>query len=199
MQLHDCVLGAPILPGYSRLSCAIPANRKSTRTTQSNSINIRRGSRYQVAVRRQPSDLVICQAAALSSDAAVLPSRDERVEAPSTRGEQRAPGSHQPGMSPPTDLRAGSSKSAHQDAATARQAGEASTSGRSSSGIKSSGITLKEEAVRDRRAVADKLIGVFADKAPPEWRKLIAFSKQWPMLADRSAAFSAGVLNACLG
>jgi hypothetical protein len=33
--------------------------------------------------------------------------------------------------------------------------------------------------------VADKLIGVFSGKTPEEWRKLIAFSKHWPTLADR--------------
>ncbi|CAL8466136.1 g5672 [Coccomyxa elongata] len=34
------------------------------------------------------------------------------------------------------------------------------------------------------QSVADKLIAVFASKSPAEWRKLIAFSKQWPTLAD---------------
>jgi hypothetical protein len=62
--------------------------------------------------------------------------------------------------------------------ADARQAAQASTSGQ----------TLKQEAQRDRAAVADKLIAVFLDKAPAEWRKLIAFSKQWPSLADRYSA-----------
>ena len=60
--------------------------------------------------------------------------------------------------------------------AAARQAAQASTSGRG---------TLKQEAQQDREKVADKLIAVFADKTPAEWRKLIAHSKQWPSLADR--------------
>ena len=48
--------------------------------------------------------------------------------------------------------------------------------------------TLKQEALQDRQEVADKLIAVFLGKPAAEWRKLIAFSKRWPALADRCSA-----------
>ncbi len=38
---------------------------------------------------------------------------------------------------------------------------------------------------QSQESVADKLIDLFATKTPDEWRKLIAFSKQWSSLADR--------------
>ena len=38
---------------------------------------------------------------------------------------------------------------------------------------------------QSQEGVADKLIDLFATKTPDEWRKLIAFSKQWSSLADR--------------
>ena len=40
---------------------------------------------------------------------------------------------------------------------------------------------------QSQEALADKLIALFAAKTPEEWRKLIAFSKQWSTLADRCA------------
>lgn len=40
---------------------------------------------------------------------------------------------------------------------------------------------------QSQESVADKLIDLFATKTPDEWRKLIAFSKQWSTLADRCA------------
>ena len=60
--------------------------------------------------------------------------------------------------------------------ATARQSTPASTS---------APATLKEEVRQDRAEVCDKLINVFLAKSPDEWRKLIAASKQWPLLCDR--------------
>lgn len=47
---------------------------------------------------------------------------------------------------------------------------------------------------QSQESVADKLIDLFATKTPEEWRKLIAFSKQWSTLADRCAI----LLNMCL-
>jgi hypothetical protein len=44
--------------------------------------------------------------------------------------------------------------------------------------------SFKQQAVADRTAIADKLIAVFEQRSTEEWRKLIAFSKQWPALAD---------------
>ncbi len=46
------------------------------------------------------------------------------------------------------------------------------------------GGSLKQEAVQSNREVSDKLIDVFQQKKPAEWRKLIAYSKQWPVLAQ---------------
>lgn len=43
--------------------------------------------------------------------------------------------------------------------------------------------TLKQEAVASNREVSDKLIEVFRSKKPADWRKLIAYSRQWAMLA----------------
>ena len=37
---------------------------------------------------------------------------------------------------------------------------------------------------QSQESVADKLIDLFAAKSPAEWRKLIAFSKQWASLSD---------------
>ena len=37
---------------------------------------------------------------------------------------------------------------------------------------------------QSQESVADKLIDLFAAKSPLEWRKLIAFSKQWASLSD---------------
>ena len=51
--------------------------------------------------------------------------------------------------------------------------------------------TLKSEAAASNREVSDKLIEVFRSKQPAEWRRLIAYSKQWPMLAQ-------GVLDRCV-
>jgi hypothetical protein len=44
--------------------------------------------------------------------------------------------------------------------------------------------TLKEEARRSNAEVFDRLADAFVDREPGEWRKLIAFSRQWPSLAD---------------
>ena len=44
---------------------------------------------------------------------------------------------------------------------------------------------LREEAREDRRQVCDKIIAVFKAKPSSDWRKLIAFSKQWSSLSDR--------------
>lgn len=47
-------------------------------------------------------------------------------------------------------------------------------------------------------AVLDKLISVFATKTPKEWRKLIAHSKQWPLLAGgvlQRSLCSAGIVT----
>lgn len=45
-------------------------------------------------------------------------------------------------------------------------------------------LTLKEEARQSNEGVYDKLIDAFLMRTPEEWRKLIAFSKQWPSLAE---------------
>lgn len=46
------------------------------------------------------------------------------------------------------------------------------------------GATLKEEAAASNQEVCDKLVDVFRSKEPADWRKLIAYSKQWPVLAQ---------------
>lgn len=43
---------------------------------------------------------------------------------------------------------------------------------------------MPREARRDRTAVCDKLIEVFSSRKLEEWRKLIAYSRQWPTLAE---------------
>ncbi|KAK9816359.1 hypothetical protein WJX74_002362 [Apatococcus lobatus] len=43
---------------------------------------------------------------------------------------------------------------------------------------------LPPEAKRQRIAICDKLINVFSSRKMDEWRKLIAYSRQWPSLAD---------------
>lgn len=43
--------------------------------------------------------------------------------------------------------------------------------------------TLREEARDSNREVYDRLIDVFSQRSTEDWRKLIAFSKQWPSLA----------------
>ena len=43
---------------------------------------------------------------------------------------------------------------------------------------------LPPEAKRQRIAVCDKLINVFSSRKMEDWRKLIAYSRQWPSLAD---------------
>ena len=47
--------------------------------------------------------------------------------------------------------------------------------------------TLKAEVRQDRVEVCDKIIAVFRAKPSSDWRKLIAFSKQWKTLAARWA------------
>ncbi len=61
-----------------------------------------------------------------------------------------------------------------------------------SSAASLAGTTLKQEAQASNQEVYDKLIDVFQQKTPEEWRKLIAFSRQWPSLAQ-------GVLDRCGG
>lgn len=69
------------------------------------------------------------------------------------------------------------------------------------------GGSLKQEAVQSNREVSDKLIDVFQQKKPAEWRKLIAYSRQWPVLAQgvfdrrggRCAEGDAVVCPACAG
>ena len=48
--------------------------------------------------------------------------------------------------------------------------------------------TLKAEVRQDRVEVCDKIIAVFRAKPSSDWRKLIAFSKQWKTLAGRWAS-----------
>ena len=43
---------------------------------------------------------------------------------------------------------------------------------------------MKKLALQEKVQVADKLIKAFQSKPQSDWRKLIAFSKQWPQLAD---------------
>lgn len=49
---------------------------------------------------------------------------------------------------------------------------------------------------QSQESVADKLIDLFATKSPGEWRKLIAFSKQWSSLADRCDVCYVGTSSA---
>eukprot|EP00892_Ulva_mutabilis_P005879 jgi/Ulvmu1/3663/UM017_0077.1 len=44
--------------------------------------------------------------------------------------------------------------------------------------------SVKKFAKKEQLKVADKLIKAFQKKQQSDWRKLIAFSKQWPQLAD---------------
>ncbi|KAK9902256.1 hypothetical protein WJX75_009762 [Coccomyxa subellipsoidea] len=61
-----------------------------------------------------------------------------------------------------------------------KQHTQATTSGRQFN----SKLGIRSQERQAEQSVADKLISVFANKTPTEWRKLIAFSKQWPTLAD---------------
>lgn len=45
--------------------------------------------------------------------------------------------------------------------------------------------TLRAEAKQDKIAVCDKIIQIFLQKPSSQWRKLIAFSKQWSSLQER--------------
>ena len=74
-------------------------------------------------------------------------------------------------------------------AAPERQSGQASTSGREFNSM----VSRRSQEKQAEQSVADKLIAVFASKTPAEWRKLIAFSRQWPTLADRCST----VLSPC--
>ena len=44
--------------------------------------------------------------------------------------------------------------------------------------------SIKKQAQKEKAAVEDKLIAAFQSKPKGEWRKLLAFSKRWPSLAD---------------
>jgi hypothetical protein len=44
--------------------------------------------------------------------------------------------------------------------------------------------SVKKQALKDQVEIHDKLIGAFQSKPRPEWKKLLAFSKKWPELAD---------------
>lgn len=44
--------------------------------------------------------------------------------------------------------------------------------------------SVRKLAKKEQIKVADKLIKAFQSKPQSDWRKLIAFSKQWPQLAD---------------
>ena len=65
--------------------------------------------------------------------------------------------------------------------AETRSGGQASSSGRSQTRSQS----LRSEAAADRTETCDKLIGLFLEKPVKEWRKLLTFSKQWPVLRAR--------------
>lgn len=43
---------------------------------------------------------------------------------------------------------------------------------------------MKKLAQKERIKISEKLIKAFQAKPQSDWRKLIAFSKQWPQLAD---------------
>jgi len=50
-----------------------------------------------------------------------------------------------------------------------------------------SGGSVRAAAQQDQRDVADKLIGVFREREPDGWRRLIASSRLWPTLQDGRA------------
>lgn len=70
------------------------------------------------------------------------------------------------------------------DESTAGERRESHGEAGSSPGIPTS---WKQEAQADGDAIADKLIALFEQRSGQEWRKLLAFSKQWPSLADKWA------------
>lgn len=43
--------------------------------------------------------------------------------------------------------------------------------------------SLKQEAQRSNEEVYDRLVDLFTERRPEDWRKLIAYSRQWPILA----------------
>jgi hypothetical protein len=45
--------------------------------------------------------------------------------------------------------------------------------------------SIKKLAEKEQRMLCDKLIKAFQSKPQSEWRTLIAYSKQWPTLADK--------------
>jgi hypothetical protein len=44
--------------------------------------------------------------------------------------------------------------------------------------------SVKKQALKDQIEIYDRLISAFQAKPRPEWKKLIAFSKKWPELAN---------------
>lgn len=57
---------------------------------------------------------------------------------------------------------------------------------------------MKKQAQKEQIAVCDKLIKAFQSKPQNEWRTLIAYSKQWPTLADKVFSRCAQPLKLCL-
>ena len=65
-----------------------------------------------------------------------------------------------------------------------RSAGEASTSAPGQPRPRLS-KSLRTEAVGEKAKICDRLIALFQEKPVKEWRQLMAFSKQWPILRTR--------------
>ncbi|EIE21209.1 hypothetical protein COCSUDRAFT_17991 [Coccomyxa subellipsoidea C-169] len=101
---------------------------------------------------------------------------------PSSHGIQHAQplSSTEPAAFSVRTTRLAAAPSRESQAAPERQSGQASTSGREFNSM----VSRRSQEKQAEQSVADKLIDVFASKTPAEWRKLIAFSRQWPTLAD---------------
>ena len=66
---------------------------------------------------------------------------------------------------------------------SSRSSRETRTESNESSGSSGS-LTLKEEAQKSNAEVYDRLIDTFMSRPREDWRKLIAYSKQWPSLSN---------------
>ena len=67
-----------------------------------------------------------------------------------------------------------------------RSSGEPSTSAPTQPAARPS-KSLRKEADVEKAKICDRLIALFQEKPVKEWRQLMAFSKQWPMLRKRCA------------
>ncbi|KAK9804314.1 hypothetical protein WJX72_006307 [[Myrmecia] bisecta] len=109
--------------------------------------------------------------AAASPSASAAPAPAEPADEPHTPANSNRP-------------RASRRSESRQGSVTESSSAAAPTTSGSSGRSRERSGSLRSEALRDRQEICDKLISVFVARKPEEWRKLIAFSKQWPTLSN---------------